>query len=160
MRIFVTGASGWIGSAVVPELISAGHQVLGLARSEASAKTIADTGAGALCGDLNDADILRAGALGSDGALTIAQSCGAVWHAQQARIQWRRAGGRSGTAPLGALTPQETAVARLARDGKTNHEIAEQLFLSVNTVQTHLRHTYRKLGIERRGQLIHAPHLG
>jgi nucleoside-diphosphate-sugar epimerase len=72
MRIFVTGASGWIGSAVVPELISAGHQVLGLARSEASAKTIADTGADALRGDLNDADILRAGALGSDGVIHLA----------------------------------------------------------------------------------------
>jgi DNA-binding NarL/FixJ family response regulator len=93
-------------------------------------------------------------------ALTIAQSCGAAWHAQQARIHWRRAGGRSGTTPPGALTPQETAVARLARDGKTNHEIAGQLFLSVNTVQTHLRHAYRKLGIQRRGQLINAPHLG
>ena len=93
-------------------------------------------------------------------ALTTAQSCGAAWHAQQARIQWRRAGGRSGTTPPGALTPQETAVARLTRDGKTNHEIAQQLCLSVNTVQTHLRHTYRKPGIERRGRLINAPHLG
>ena len=93
-------------------------------------------------------------------AVATAQSCGAAWHAQQARIQWRRAGGRSGTTPPGALTPQETAVARLARDGKTNHESAEQLFLSVNTVQTHLRHAYRKLGIERRGQLNNAAHLG
>jgi nucleoside-diphosphate-sugar epimerase len=45
MRIFVTGASGWIGSATVPELISAGHQVLGLARSDDYAKTVADMGA-------------------------------------------------------------------------------------------------------------------
>jgi nucleoside-diphosphate-sugar epimerase len=72
MRIFVTGASGWIGSAVVPELISAGHQVLGLARSDASAKAIADMGAAVLRGDLNDADILRAGALDSQGVIHLA----------------------------------------------------------------------------------------
>jgi nucleoside-diphosphate-sugar epimerase len=72
MRIFVTGASGWIGSALVPELISAGHRVLGLARSDASAQTIADTGAEVLRGDLNDVDVLRAGALGSDGVIHLA----------------------------------------------------------------------------------------
>jgi nucleoside-diphosphate-sugar epimerase len=72
MRIFVTGASGWIGSAVVPELISAGYQVLGLARSDASAKAIADMGADVLRGDLTDAGILRAGALDSDGVIHLA----------------------------------------------------------------------------------------
>ena len=72
MRIFVTGASGWIGSAVVPELVGAGHEVLGLARSDASAKAIADMGAEVLRGDLNDTDVLRAGSLGSDGVIHLA----------------------------------------------------------------------------------------
>jgi nucleoside-diphosphate-sugar epimerase len=72
MRIFVTGASGWIGSAVVPELISAGHQVLGLARSDASAQAVAGLGAEVLRGDLNDTDVLRAGTLDSDGVIHLA----------------------------------------------------------------------------------------
>jgi DNA-binding NarL/FixJ family response regulator len=52
------------------------------------------------------------------------------------------------------LTPQEQAVADLARAGHTNKEIAAQLYLSVNTVETHLAHVFRKLGISRRWQLI------
>ena len=72
MRIFVTGASGWIGSAVVPELIDAGHEVVGLARSDASAAAVADMGAEVLRGDLTDIDVLRAGALDSDGVIHLA----------------------------------------------------------------------------------------
>jgi uncharacterized protein YbjT (DUF2867 family) len=72
MRIFVTGASGWIGSAVVPELIRAGHQALGLARSYASARAVAGLGAEVLRGDLNDTGALRAAALDSDGVIHLA----------------------------------------------------------------------------------------
>lgn len=86
-------------------------------------------------------------------ALRLAESCGAAWHAERARVEWRRAGGRTGTTPPGQLTPQEAAVARLARAGKTNQEIAEQLYLTINTVETHLRHVFQKLGIHRRADL-------
>ncbi|ATL81240.1 3-beta hydroxysteroid dehydrogenase [Streptomyces malaysiensis subsp. malaysiensis] len=72
MRIFVTGASGWIGSALVPELIDAGHQVIGLARSDSSAAALTAAGAEVVRGTLDDLDVLSTATTAADGVIHLA----------------------------------------------------------------------------------------
>ena len=72
MRVFVTGASGRIASAVIPELLDNGHQVVGLARSDASARAVAALGAEVRRGDLDDLDGLQAAAAEADGVIHLA----------------------------------------------------------------------------------------
>ncbi|MEV0750678.1 SDR family oxidoreductase [Streptomyces sp. NPDC050273] len=72
MHVFITGGTGTIGSAVVAELLSNGHTVLALARSDGSAQTLESAGAKVLRGDLADLDVLRSGAAQSDGVISLA----------------------------------------------------------------------------------------
>jgi DNA-binding CsgD family transcriptional regulator len=92
-------------------------------------------------------------------ALELAEGCGAHALAERARTELRAAGGRPsqrlGTG-VGQLTASEGRVAELAAEGRSNPEIAQALFVTRKTVETHLGHVYRKLQVSRRGQLARA----
>ncbi len=84
MKVFVTGASGFIGSVTVHELMAAGHQVIGLVRSDQSAARVAAMGADVLRGDLDNLDSLRRGAADSDGVIHTAYLHGSTDFAKAA----------------------------------------------------------------------------
>ena len=90
MRVFVTGATGWVGSAVVRELTGAGHQVVGLSRSEEKGRALAAQGAEVLHATLDDLDTLREAARGADAVLHLAFNHDFTRYAEAA-VQDRRA---------------------------------------------------------------------
>jgi DNA-binding CsgD family transcriptional regulator len=97
-----------------------------------------------------------AGAAALRAGLELATRCGAVRLGERAELELAATGSRSRrdvATGYDELTPSELRVARLAADGRTSREIAEELFVTVRTVNTHLNHAYRKLGINSRKQL-------
>jgi nucleoside-diphosphate-sugar epimerase len=107
MLVFVTGGTGTIGTAVVAELLAHDHTVLGLARSDASASTLAAAGAEVLRGSLTDLDVLRAGATRADGVVSLAFSrdYGSAEALERGLAEERDATAALGTALLGTGKP-------------------------------------------------------
>jgi nucleoside-diphosphate-sugar epimerase len=126
MRVFVTGASGHIGSAVVPELIGAGHQVVGLARSDESAAKLEAAGAEAVRGNLDDIDTIKQASADADGVIHLAFN-----------HEWMRTGG------FGDAIEQDTKAVQaiseaLAGSGKPFVGTSGTLMLAMNGISDRL----------------------
>ena len=117
MRVFVTGAAGWIGSALVPELIGAGHEVTGLARSDASAAALTGAGVRVHRGDLDDPGGLRGAAGASDGVIHLAFNAGMV---RSGDFQGAVDADRRAVAALGEAHRFWPAAGHRLRDGRAS----------------------------------------
>lgn len=140
MRVFVTGATGFIGSAVVQELLSAGHQVLGMTRSETGASALAAAGAEAHLGTLEDLDSLKRGAAASDGVIHLAfdhdfshfmENCEKDRRAIEALGESLQGTGRpllitSGVG-MGSAAPGQTATEDVFNPNNPNPRVASEL---------------------------------
>jgi DNA-binding CsgD family transcriptional regulator len=141
-------AAGWSGDAGAAE-----HAVELLARTDCRAlEARALDGYGRSLADADRVDALQRAALAFD-------ACGAAWRRDRTHQQLRSLGTRGWRASAAvqgpaSLSRRERQVARLAAEGQTAGEIAEQLFISKRTVESHLAHAYAKLGVRSRLDLV------